>query len=143
MGRCPHLSGPSLALPENLTGPILKKKMCFSKNAETTIFIRSGAFRGKRPQLQNRFFSVLGTSWSPPGPEPFPSRPPRSLPRSTLELRGGGEILPRAPRSLQGPHQIYKVGMLKTLEICVKTDKGEFTNKQIDYKIVEITWKYV
>ena len=111
--RKTHLSGPSLALPENLTGPILKKHCFLSKNAETTIFISSRAFRVKRQWSQNHVFHVLDPPWSPPGPEPFFSRPPRSLPKRTLELQGRPEILPRGPRSLQGPDQIYKVGMFK------------------------------
>ena len=88
-----------------------KKTFFFSKNAETTIFISSRAFRVKRQWSQNHVFHVLGPPWSPPGPEPFFSRPPRGLPKRTLELQGRPEILPRGPRSLQGPDQIYKVGI--------------------------------
>ena len=93
--------------------------MFFQKNAETTINISSGAFREKRQWLQNRVFRVLGPPWSPPRPEPFPSRPPRRAPEPALELPGPPRTLPRALWSHQGPHQIHKVDMLKTLEICV------------------------
>ena len=93
--------------------------MFFQKNDETTLNISSGAFREKRQWLQNRVFRVLGPPWSSPRPEPFPSRPPRRAPEPALELPGPPRTLPRALRSHQGPHQIHKVGMLKTLEICV------------------------
>ena len=96
-----------------------QKKHFFLKIAETTIYVRFGAFRGKRPPLQNRVFRSLEAPWSPPEAEPFPSRPPPSPPKPTLELPGPPQILPRAPRSPQGPHKIHKVGLLKTLEIFV------------------------
>ena len=96
-----------------------EKRGFYVKNAETTINISSGAFREKRQWLQNRVFCVLGPPWSPPRPEPFPSRPPRRAPEPALELPGPPRTLPRALRSHQGPHQIHKVGMLKTLEISL------------------------
>ena len=43
----------------------------------------------------------------------------RRAPEPALELPGPPRTVPRAPQSPQGPHQIHKVGMLKTLEICV------------------------
>ena len=57
--------GPSLAPPENPLGPNLRKNSFFSKITETTINIMSGAFRGKRQQLQNYEIRVL-----PPPLEP-------------------------------------------------------------------------
>ena len=119
LGRQTHLPGPSRAPPGNPQGPISKKHVVFLKIAETTIYVRFGAFRGKRPPLQNRVFRPLEAPWSPPEAEPFPSRPPPSPPKPTLELPGPPQILPRAPRSPQGPHKIHKDGLIKTLEICV------------------------
>ena len=78
------------------------------ENAETTIFISSSAFRVKRQWLQNDVFHVLDSPWSPPGPEPFFSRPPRSLPKRTLELQGRPEILPRGPRASKGQIKFTK-----------------------------------
>ena len=109
-----HVSGPSLAPLENPSEPNLKKTCFFKKKTETIINMSSGAFREKRQWLQNRVFRVLGPPWSPPRPEPFPSRPPRRAPEPALELPGPPRTLPRALRSHQGPHQIHKVGMLKT-----------------------------
>ena len=117
--RKTHLWRPSLSLPGKPIGLSLKKTFVFEKIAKTTINVRSGASWEKRAALQNRVFRFLGASWSPPEPEPFRSRPPPELPKAPLELPGPPQILPRAPGSSKGPYQIHKVGMLKTLEICV------------------------
>ena len=89
------------------------------KIAKTTINIRSGAFQGKREAVQNRAFSPNGRSLEPPEAELSVSRPPQRAPEPALELLGPPRTLPRALRSPQGRHQIHKVDMLKTLEICV------------------------
>ena len=117
--RKTHLWRPSLSLPGKPIGLSLKKTFVFEKIAKTTINVGSGASWEKRAALLNCVFRFLGASWSPPEPEPFRSRPPRSFPKPTLELPGPLQIPPRAPRSSKGPYQIHKVGMLKTLEICV------------------------
>ena len=83
--------------PWKSTGPNFKKKTFFLKIAETTIYVRFGAFRGKRPPLQNRVFRSLEAPWSPPEAEPFPSRPPPSPPKPTLELPGPPQILQERP----------------------------------------------
>ena len=109
ISRAPvHVSGPSLAPPENPSEPNLKKHVFVSKNAETTIFIRSRAFRVKRQWLQNRVFHVLDHPWSPTEHEPFFSRPPRSFPKPTLEGRGAPEILPREPGASKGQIKFAK-----------------------------------
>ena len=117
--RKTHLPRPSLSLPGKPIGLSLKKTFVFEKIAKTNINVRSGASWEKRAALQNRVFRFLGAPWSPPEPGPFRSRPPRSSPKHTLELPGPLQIPPRAPRRSKGPYQIHKVGMLKTLEICV------------------------
>ena len=117
--RKTHLWRPSLSLPGKPIGLSLKKTFVFEKIAKTTINVGSGASWEKRAALQNRVFRFLGAPWSPPEPGPFRSRPPRSSPKHTLELPGPLQIPPRAPRRSKGPYQIHKVGMLKTLEICV------------------------
>ena len=93
--------------------------MFFLEIAKTTINVRSGALRGKRQAVQNRVFRPLDAPWRPPEAERFFSRPPRRAPERALELPGPPRTLLRALRSPQGPHQIHKVDMLKTLEICV------------------------
>ena len=110
--RKTHLWRPSLSLPGKPIGLSLKKTLVFEKIAKTTINVDSGASWEKRAALQNCVFRFLGASWSPP-------EPPPELPKAPLELPGPPQILPRAPGSSKGPYQIHKVGMLKTLEICV------------------------
>ena len=99
--RKTHLWRPSLSLPGKPIGLSLKKTFVFEKIAKTTINVGSGASWEKRAALQNRVFRFLGAPWNP------------------LELPGPPQILPRAPGSSKGPYQIHKVGMLKTVEICV------------------------
>ena len=60
---------------------------------------------------------------SPPGAprERVPISPdlPRTPPKLTWELLEVPRLVSRTHRGLQGPHEIHKVDMLKTLEICV------------------------
>ena len=63
-----------------------------------------------------RFRETPKTPWER---KPCPRDPPRRAPEPALELQGPPRTVPRAPQSPQGPQQIHKVGMLKTLEICV------------------------
>ena len=58
-----------------------------------------------------------GPPWSHLGADNFLSGPPWTPPRPSLEPPRPPKILPGTPRSAQGPHQIHKVNMLKTLEI--------------------------
>jgi len=57
----------------------------------------------------------------PPGPSRWwiisPWAPPRAPPRPTLALPRLPETAQGRARSAQGPHQVHKVNMLKTLEI--------------------------
>ena len=62
-----------------------------------------------------------GATW---GPTIYPRDPPRAPPRPTLEPPKRPKIVPGTPRSAQGPFQIHKVDMLKTLEICVLDPPG-------------------
>ena len=62
-----------------------------------------------------------GATW---GPTIYPRDPPRAPPRPTLEPPKPPKIVPGTPRSAQGPFQIHKVDMLKTLEICVLDPPG-------------------
>ena len=97
----------------------MRKIAFFFEIAKTTINVRSGAPQGKQQAVQNRVFRPLEAPWSPPEAERSFSRPPRRAPERALELPGPPRTLLRALRSPQGPHQIHKVDMLKTLEICV------------------------
>ena len=117
--RQTHVSGPSMALPENPTKPNHKKNTFFLKNAETTIFVRFGAHRRKSQMFKNVDFRFRETPKTPWERKSCPRDPPRRAPEPALELPGPPRTVPRAPQSPQGPHQIHKVGMLKTLEICV------------------------
>ena len=110
----------------------ITKKRHFFKNRWNAYFYNDSSAYGKTTAAPKRSF---GLSRAPPGPplgrNPVPwdppgasrgrtisSRdPPWAPPRPTLAPPRPPQIAPGGPRSAQGPHQIHKVNMLKTLEI--------------------------
>ena len=74
---------------------------------------------GKTSSAPKSRFSVSGCFLEPSRARALSFKTPPELPKAPLELPGPPQILPRAPGSSKGPYQIHKVGMLKTLEICV------------------------
>ena len=110
----------------------ITKKRNFFKNRWNAYFYNDSSAYGKTTAAPKRSF---GLSRPPPGPplarNPVPwdppgasrgrtisSRdPPWAPPRPTLAPPRPPQIAPGGPRSAQGPHQIHKVNMLKTLEI--------------------------
>ena len=72
-------------------------------------------------------------SRSGPPLEPYRARTlfletPPELPKACFGRPGGARNPPKRARSLQGPDQIHKVSMLKTLEICVFGPQGSQKN---------------
>ena len=110
----------------------ITKKRHFFKNRWNAYFYNDSSAYGKTTAAPKRSF---GLSRAPPGPplgrNPVPEDPPgasrgRTIssrdppwapPRPTLAPPRPPQIAPGGPRSAQGPHQIHKVNMLKTLEI--------------------------
>ena len=105
----------------------------FSEHREMPSFIRFPAHRGNRALPNTTIFALPSPSGAPRERLPFSQDPPWTPPKLTLELLGVPRDLSRTPNCLQGPHQIHKADMLKTLEICVfdllgsqKNAPGEF-----------------
>ena len=83
------------------------------------IFIRFGAPRGNTTLPNTTIFALPSLPGAPRERVPFSQDRPWTPPKLTFELLEVPRVLSRTPRGLQGSHEIHKVDMLKTLEICV------------------------
>ena len=106
--------GPNARLG-TLPGPPLRirktefeKKRFFSKNAETTIFISSRAFRVKRQWCQNHVFHVLDPPGALRGPNPFSRDPPRASRSAPWSSRGGPKSSQEGPGASKGQIKFTK-----------------------------------
>ena len=117
--------------PLEITKRDFFEKRDFLKITEMLIFITILAPMEKPLPLQNAHLGARGPSWAPLGAAPCPSGPPWNVPGADHFPLGAPlgppktdpgaskapRNRPRGARSAQGPHQIHKVNMLKTLEI--------------------------
>ena len=79
------------------------------KNAETTIFISSRAFRVKRQWSQNHVFHVLGPPMEPSGARPlFLETPPGASRSAPWSSRGGPQSSQEGPGASKGQIKFTK-----------------------------------